>query len=282
MLCARSAQIYKLPMRQLEKLLVELGCSTMDFLVIFLLAALSFLLEVVDASVGMGYGTLLTPVLLLLGFDSHQVVPAVLISQLAGDFLAAFFHHQFRNVNLSIGSRHLNVAVTLGALSLMGAVVAVVISAELPALFLNAYISILLIIAGVIVLVTRNKKYGFSWIRLLSLGSLAAFNKGISGGGYGPLVTSGQILSGIEAKSAIGIISLAEGVSCIVALLMYGLIGKSIDWLFAVPLSIGVAISTPMAAFVVNKIENKRFRLMIGVFTLLLGILTIMSLLHAS
>lgn len=282
MLCARSAQIYKLPMRQLEKLLVELGCSTMDFLVIFLLAALSFLLEVVDASVGMGYGTLLTPVLLLLGFDSHQVVPAVLISQLAGDFLAAFFHHQFRNVNLSIGSRHLNVAVTLGALSLMGAVVAVVISAELPALFLNAYISILLIIAGVIVLVTRNKKYGFSWIRLLSLGSLAAFNKGISGGGYGPLVTSGQILSGIEAKSAIGIISLAEGVSCIVALLMYGLIGKSIDWLFAVPLSIGVAISTPMAAFVVKKIENKRFRLMIGVFTLLLGILTIMSLLHAS
>lgn len=282
MLCARSAQIYKLPMRQLEKLLVELGCSTMDFLVIFLLAALSFLLEVVDASVGMGYGTLLTPVLLLLGFDSHQVVPAVLISQLAGDFLAAFFHHQFRNVNLSIGSRHLNVAVTLGALSLMGAVVAVVISAELPALFLNAYIGILLIIAGVIVLVTRNKKYGFSWIRLLSLGSLAAFNKGISGGGYGPLVTSGQILSGIEAKSAIGIISLAEGVSCIVALLMYGLIGKSIDWLFAVPLSIGVAISTPMAAFVVKKIENKRFRLMIGVFTLLLGILTIMSLLHAS
>lgn len=282
MLCARSAQIYKLPMRQLEKLLVELGCSTMDFLVIFLLAALSFLLEVVDASVGMGYGTLLTPVLLLLGFDSHQVVPAVLISQLAGDFLAAFFHHQFRNVNLSIGSRHLNVAVTLGALSLMGAVVAVVISAELPALFLNAYISILLIIAGVIVLVTRNKKYGFSWIRLLSLGSLAAFNKGISGGGYGPLVTSGQILSGIEAKSAIGIISLAEGVSCMVALLMYGLIGKSIDWLFAVPLSIGVAISTPMAAFVVKKIENKRFRLMIGVFTLLLGILTIMSLLHAS
>ncbi len=282
MLCARSAQIYKLPMRQLEKLLVELGCSTMDFLVIFLLAALSFLLEVVDASVGMGYGTLLTPVLLLLGFDSHQVVPAVLISQLAGDFLAAFFHHQFRNVNLSIGSRHLTVAVTLGALSLMGAVVAVVISAELPALFLNAYISILLIIAGVIVLVTRNKKYGFSWIRLLSLGSLAAFNKGISGGGYGPLVTSGQILSGIEAKSAIGIISLAEGVSCIVALLMYGLIGKSIDWLFAVPLSIGVAISTPLAAFVVKKIENKRFRLMIGVFTLLLGILTIMSLLHAS
>jgi len=44
--------------------------------------------------------------LLLLGFNSLKVVPAVLISQLAGDFLAAFFHHEFKNINLSIGNRN--------------------------------------------------------------------------------------------------------------------------------------------------------------------------------
>ena len=36
----------------------------------------------------MGYETILTPVLLMIGFGPHQVVPAVLVSQLAGDFLA--------------------------------------------------------------------------------------------------------------------------------------------------------------------------------------------------
>jgi uncharacterized membrane protein YfcA len=41
---------------------------------------LAFFLEVVDASIGMGYGTLLTPVLLMIGFDPLQVVPAVLVS----------------------------------------------------------------------------------------------------------------------------------------------------------------------------------------------------------
>ncbi len=254
----------------------------MDFFTIILLAISAFLLEVVDASIGMGYGTLLTPVLLILGFDSHQVVPAVLVSQLAGDFLSAFFHHQFKNVDLSIGSRHLRVAGALATLSLMGSAIAVVISSVLSALFLTVYIGILLAVAGVIVLTARNKKYGFSWPRLLCLGSLASFNKGISGGGYGPLVTSGQILAGIEVKNAIGIISLAEGVSCIVALLMYSLIGRNIDWLFSVPLSIGVALSTPLAALVVKKIGNIKLKLILGVSTLLLGLFTILRVLHVS
>lgn len=34
-----------------------------------IVAILAFLLEIVDASLGMGYGTILTPVLLMLGFD---------------------------------------------------------------------------------------------------------------------------------------------------------------------------------------------------------------------
>jgi len=44
----------------------------------------SFVMEVVDAAMGMGYGTILTPVLLMVGFDPLQVVPAVLVSQLVG------------------------------------------------------------------------------------------------------------------------------------------------------------------------------------------------------
>jgi len=237
---------------------------------------LAFLLEIVDSSIGMGYGTILTPVLLIIGFDPLQVVPAVLVSQLAGDFLAAFFHHEFKNVDFSIGSEHFKVAVMLSLLGLIGSIIAVVIAVNLPKPLINLYIGTLFAVTGLIVLATKNKNFGFSWTRILCLGSLAAFNKGISGGGYGPIVTAGQILAGVKARSAIGIISLAEGVTCVVAVLMYALIGRNIDWLLSILLSIGVVLSAPLAAYIVKKIESTRLKLIIGVSTLLLGLSTIL------
>ncbi len=238
---------------------------------------LAFLLEVVDASIGMGYGTILTPVLLMIGFDPSQVVPAVLVSQVAGDFLGAFFHHEFKNVNLSIGSKHFKVAMTLSLLGLIGSIFAVVIAVNLPKLLLSLYIGTLFTFTGLMVLITKNKNYGFSWTRLLGLGSVAAFNKGISGGGYGPIVTSGQILAGVKARSAIGIISLAEGITSVVAVLMYVLIGKNIDWSLSILLSVGVVLSAPLAAFIVRRIESRKLRLVIGISTFILGLLTILS-----
>jgi uncharacterized membrane protein YfcA len=236
----------------------------------------AFLLEVLDASFGMGYGTALTPMLLMMGFDPLQVVPAVLVSQLAGDFLVAFFHHRLKNVNLSIGSKNFRVACTLAILSSIGCIIGVVIAVSLPKLYLNLYIGTLVSVTGFLLLATNNENLRFSWNRLLFIGSLAAFNKGMSGGGYGPLVTGGQILTGVETKSAIGLTSLAEGITCVVAVLMYILVGKNVDWSLSILLSIGVALSAPVSAFIVRKIESIKLRSAIGIFTLLLGLSTIL------
>jgi uncharacterized membrane protein YfcA len=54
--------------------------------------------------------------------------------------------------------------------------------------------------------------------------------------------------------------------------LMYVLIGGNIDWLLSIMLSIGVALSAPLAAFIVRKIESKKLKLVIGISTLLLGL----------
>jgi len=69
-----------------------------------------------------------------------------LISQLAGDFLAAFFHHEFKNINLSIGSKDMKVALTLALLSLTGAIIAAMVAVNLPKLYLNLYIGLLVTI----------------------------------------------------------------------------------------------------------------------------------------
>ena len=239
------------------------------------ITVLAFVLEIVDASFGMGYGTILTPAMLMLGFDALQVVPAVIASQLVGDFLAVFFHHQFENVDMSIRSDDFKVGMALAGFSLVGSVAAVLFALKLSKFALNLYIGTLVAVIGIVVLANHEKARDFSWIRLLFLGSIASFNKGLSGGGYGPVVTAGQILAGVDARAAIGITSLAEGAACIFAVLTYLVAGKTTDWVLALALAIGVALSTPVAAFIVKKLNTKHLKVIIGVCTLLLRALTI-------
>ncbi len=59
----------------------------------------AFIAEYVDSSLGMGYGTTLTPLLLFFGYKTMQVVPAVLLSELITGLLAGFTHHAVGNVD---------------------------------------------------------------------------------------------------------------------------------------------------------------------------------------
>ena len=241
------------------------------------LVGLAFALEVIDASFGMGYGTILTPALLLLGYDPLRVVPAVIASQLVGDCLAVFFHHRFKNVDLSVTSSHFEIGAMLAAFSLVGSVAAVLFALKLSEFALNLYIGVLVFVVGIIVLASREKEREYSPLRLLFLGSIASFNKGLSGGGYGPVVTAGQILTGVDVRAAIGITCLSEGVACVSALIAYVWAGKRIDWLLALVLAIGVALSTPVAALIVKKMETKYLKVIIGVLTLAMGALTVLK-----
>ncbi len=60
-------------------------------------------------------------------------------------------------------------------------------------------------------------------------------------------------------------------------MLMYVLIGKNIDWSLSILLSVGVVLSAPLAAFIVRRIESRKLRLVIGISTFILGLLTILS-----
>jgi uncharacterized membrane protein YfcA len=245
------------------------------------LAFFGFAFGVVDGSFGMGYGTLLVPMLLILGLDPMQVVPAVLISQFAGDFLAAFFHHIFENADLSFGSLQFRIAMTFALLGIVASVIAVIITINLPGIYLSLYIGASTVRLGFLILVINSEKRGFSWTRLAILGSAASFNKGVTGGGYGPIITAGQILTGVDVKSAIGITSLAEGVTCMTAALTYFLThAQTIDWLMPLMLTIGVAVSCPVSALVVRKTAGNRMKTAIGLATIAVGLATTIKILY--
>jgi len=266
------------------------------------IVVLAFLCEYMDSTLGMGYGTTLTPVLLLFGLMPAQIVPAVLLSEIITGLLAALFHHREGNVTLisrrptfaairqklkALGyiegfkrgtSMHLRIALLLASCSIIGTVAAVFVAVNISRFWLKMYIGCMVLAMGVIILLCLNREFKFSWKKIASLGLIASFNKAISGGGYGPVVTGGQVLAGVEGKSAVGITSLAEGLTCVVGVLAYILVSKNpINWHLAPWIIIGAIASVPLSAKSVKIISTKTLKLAIAVITIILGAFTILK-----
>lgn len=276
-----------------------LGLSLWFIAIIIIIA---FICEYMDSTLGMGYGTTLTPILLIMGYEPLQIVPVVLISEFFSGLLAGALHHKEGNVDFKLKiiripeiikelktfgyietlrkglPRHLKVALLLAMCSILGTVSAVFIALNIPKFWVALYISILVLSMGITIIICFNKKFHFSWKKIISLGLLASFNKGISGGGYGPIVTSGQIFSGIEGKSAVGITSLAEGLTCAVGIITYIFVSQnSLDLRLAPFIVMGAILSVPFSAKSVKRMTEKRLKLAIAICTIILGIFSLIK-----
>ncbi len=313
--------------------LVEYG-----WLAIVIIIVLAFLCEFMDASLGMGYGTTLTPVLLFFVDDIAMIVPAVLLSEFITGLVSATFHIIFKNVKLgqkdkvnnslgelspniidtqtasaisipisnnlkitengngfteSIGNltRDTKIVMILAFFGILGAICSSVISVichsnEVFNFGAKIYIGLMVIAMGIVIIVLRNKVQKFSYKKIVSLGVLAGFNKGLSGGGYGPITVSGQILAGREGKSAIASTSVSETLVCFVGVAAYiitnliimnrGDLDISWEYLEYAPYLIaGAVVSAPLAALTTKKVKAKWLKIAVGWGTIVLGVFSI-------
>lgn len=250
--------------------------SGMQYTAIIILA---FFAEYVDSSLGMGYGTTLTPLLLIFGFNPIQIVPAVLLSEFISGISAGALHHSLGNVNFRKGTQATRTMSILSVCSVVGTVIAVFLALSLPSRIVKGYIGIMILCIGLFIIFGGRliSSVSFSIKKIIALGTIAAFNKGISGGGYGPLVTGGQVISGVPEKSAIGITSLAEGIVCLVGLILYVSLNGMPFWNLALPLTIGAILSVPLAAYTVKILPSTLLRRYIGYATVFLGTLTLVK-----
>ena len=242
-----------------------------------LVGMLSFVSEYVNASLGMGYGTTLTPILLLLGYPPDVIVPTVLLTGFITGLVSGGSHHTFGNISLRRGSPDRRIIALLAITGTIGSASAVVVSSSLSNQAVRAYISVMVIVMGVLVFVFRNHRIRFSYPRIFAIGAVAAFNKGISGGGYGPLVVSGQILSGHGVRNAVGIACFTEGVICAIGFAVYLALNGGIGWLqghwaFYVPVVVGAVLAAPLASWTTRMIvRTVDLRIVVAVLTCLLG-----------
>ncbi len=241
-----------------------------------IIGILSFITEYVDATLGMGYGTSLAAILILMGYNPLDFVAPLLISQFVAGVFAGLSHHFIRNVDFSLGSPDLKIASTLGAFSIIGVVIAAFVAKALPTDILKLYIGALVFALGIVILVTIGRTFVFTWGRIMGLGLVSAFNKGISGGGFGPMATGGQILSGVETKSAVGITSLAEGIASIVGVAAWFVVGWT-EYGFTIPLTLGAILSVPISAVTVKRLHARNLRAIVGFAILVLGLIIVLQ-----
>ncbi|TYB30313.1 MAG: sulfite exporter TauE/SafE family protein [Candidatus Mcinerneyibacterium aminivorans] len=247
---------------------------------LIILLPIAFLCELIDSSLGMGYGTTLTPILLLMGFDPIDIVPAVLMSEFISGILASTFHHSIGNVNFKKKSKDLKVALILGLLSIIGVTISVFLSINLSVKIIKIIIGCIILSMGFIIILTYKVKPKFSWTKISLLGIIASFNKGISGGGYGPTVMGGQILSGVGVKNAVGITALAEGITCFVGFTLYYFLNPDMNLFLAPWIMAGAVLSVPIASNLVKILPEKIIKLFIAIVIFSLGILTLLKAFH--
>ena len=244
------------------------------------LIALCFFCELLDSSLGMGYGTTLTPVLLAAGYEPLQLIPSVLFSEFLSGFASSYFHHDAGNVDFSRRTRDSRIALLLALGSVVGVAIGVSIAVEIPTFVLKLVIGLIITSAGVTIWILHNRVFAYKTWKMFLLASVASFNKALSGGGYGPLMTSGQVLSGIPGKASVGITSFAEGFTCMVGVILFLGRGHGIDLHLMIPMVTGALLSIPFSTEFVKHINESTLTKLIAAFTILLGLFTISKVLN--
>ncbi|RLC94921.1 MAG: hypothetical protein DRI39_01405 [Chloroflexi bacterium] len=252
----------------------------------------SLFCQYLSLSLGAGYGTAVTPIFIIMGFSPVQVVPAVLLSQLAGGLVGGALHHRAGNIDLDFRrdeniknrlrrlgylprSTDAKIVLVLVACGVIGVMIGAVTAVNIPTIVLETYIGVMVLGIGVNLLLPRKVQGTFSWTGIVALGLVSAFNKGVSGGGYVPLVAGGQILSGRGARNSVGSTAVAVAIVCAVGFLTYLLMEGDIYWRLAVATVIGSVVASPFAALTVRRVNTRRLTLAIGAATVILGILTL-------
>jgi uncharacterized membrane protein YfcA len=230
--------------------------------------------EFLDSSAGMGYGTALSPLLLSMGFDPKQVIPLIMITEMLTGFTAGLIHGEFENVEwkwhpMNETTKMVTVVALIGMASTFIAISSIYAYFELAKFWIKVYVAVLLIMMGVTALYTSRtwEKYHPRWMWGFAL--LAGFNKGVGGGGYGPVVTVGGVIAGVPVKSMVAITSYAEAFTCVAAnVTWFALLstGMIVDYMLLPSMVLGTLLAAFAAPYMTRIFPEKLWKWVIPVY----------------
>lgn len=240
---------------------------------------LSFVVAIVmgfvDSTLGMMYGTLCTPILILIGFAPKTVIPAVIFSQSLCDLVATVGHQKNKNGDFSsLKTKDTKLALSIVLPGIAAVVLGVFYAASIPTSVLNAYIGMLVTSMGILCISPLN--YSFAWWKIWCIGILSSFNKAVSGGGFGPVTVTGKILGGVDSKVSVATTILSKGIICFLSFVVWVYVNGRVDWVLTGVLSVGAIAGALVGPHIASKAKTDKLRVMAGWAAILTGIFVLL------
>lgn len=221
---------------------------------LIVLAIVGLVAQLVDGSLGMGYGVTSSTLLVLAGLTPAAASASVHISEIATNAASGISHWRLGNVDWRVVSR---IALPGAIGAFLGATVLSQLSTEAAVPVMCAILLLLGLYIIVRFVIGVKPRIGRPLtIRSLGpLGLFAGFIDATGGGGWGPVGTPALLAGGrMEPRKVVGSIDTAElavSLSASIGFLI-GLGAAGINWGFALALMIGGVIAAPLAAWLVR------------------------------
>jgi uncharacterized membrane protein YfcA len=230
-----------------------------------------FMAQMVDGSLGMGYGTISTTFLLAIGVNPAIVSSRVHSARVFSSGVSGYSHHRFGNINRKL-FRALVIPGIIGAL--IGAALA--FFAQDYSNYVRIPLSIYTLYLGYfIVRKAFKKKNPNAKVKKAGwLASAGGFMDAFAGGGWGTLVTSTLISKRRSPRYVIGSVCLAEFFVVLASSITFFILLRSVPLLDVAGLIIGGLIAAPIAARLVGKLPMKTMFIAVGALVILTSLST--------
>ncbi|MBC8054174.1 MAG: sulfite exporter TauE/SafE family protein [Sphingobacteriaceae bacterium] len=240
------------------------------FLIILLIGIFA---QLVDGTLGMGYGATATSFLLSFGFSPAISSMGVHVAEMFTTGASAISHYKFKNINKKLV---LNLLIPGVAGSITGAYL---LSDIIDGNAIKPYIAGYMIVLAVIIIIKGLKKtiVKKKTKRLGALAVFGGFMDSIGGGGWGPIVTSTLMGQGRNPRYTIGSVNTAEFAISFASGVTFMIFEGINGWQVIIALILGGIVAAPVSAFLINKIPRKPITILVGILLICLSIKTLVK-----
>ncbi|WP_207532114.1 sulfite exporter TauE/SafE family protein [Desertivirga arenae] len=239
----------------------------------FIFLLIGVFAQLVDGTLGMGYGATSTSLLLSFGVPPAISSMGVHVAEMFTTGVSAVSHYKFKNINKKLV---LNLLIPGVAGSILGAYL---LSDVIDGNVIKPYIAVYMIILATVIII-KGLKRNIQKRKTKKLGVLALFGgfmDSIGGGGWGPIVTSTLMGQGRDPRYTIGSVNTAEFAVAFASGITFMLFDGISGWKVIAGLIVGGIIAAPLGAYLVNKIPRRSMTVLVGVLLILLSLRTLVK-----
>lgn len=228
---------------------------------LIVLGFVGLIAQLIDGSLGMGYGVTSSTLLLAAGVAPAAASAAVHFSEIGTSLVSGASHHKFGNVDWRTVS-------ILAVPGFVGAFLGATLLSNMDAAIAKPLVAVILLGLGFYVVYRFLRLGGArptfkgrpSVAFLAPMGLVAGTLDAVGGGGWGPVGTTSLLSSGrLEPRKVVGSIDTSEFLVAIGASLGFivGLGSAGINWGYAGALLAGGVVAAPIAAWLVKRLAAR-------------------------